>query len=143
MQVKVTAREVPGRTFTGTIMGTTNYLNQASRSLLTEVKVKNEEKPDGSFALLPGMYVTVNIEVHHAKPSLLVPAPALVNNADGTQLAVVQDGKIHFVKVDVGQDFGQQIEITSGLKGDEQIVATPGERVAEGVPAQISNSKAD
>lgn len=143
MQVKVTAREVPGRTFTGTIMGTTNYLNQSSRSLLTEVKVKNEENPDGSFALLPGMYVTVNIEVHHKKPSLLVPAPALVNNADGTQLAIVEDGKIHFVKVTVGQDFGQQIEITDGLEGDEQIVATPGERVAEGVPAQINKSKAD
>jgi RND family efflux transporter MFP subunit len=143
MQVKVTAREVPGRTFTGTVMGTTNYLDQTNRSLLTEVKVKNEENPDGSFALLPGMFVNVNIEVHHNKPSLLVPAPALVNNADGTQLAVVQDGKIHFVKVDVGQDFGQQIEITNGLKGDEQIVATPGERIAEGVPAQINNAKAE
>lgn len=143
MQVKVTAREVPGRKFTGTIMGTTNYLNQANRSLLTEVKVKNEANADGSFALLPGMYVTVNIEVHHRKPSLLVPAPALVNNADGMQVAVVQDGKIHFEKVDVGQDFGQQIEITNGLKGDEQIVATPGERIAEGVPAQINNSKAE
>lgn len=141
MQVKVTAREVPGHTFTGTIMGTTNYLNQANRSLLTEVKVKNEEKPDGTFALLPGMYVTVNIEVHHARPSLLVPAPALVTNADGTQLAIVEDGKIHFVKVDVGQDFGQQIEVTNGLKGDEQIVATPGERVAEGVPAQIAKTE--
>jgi RND family efflux transporter MFP subunit len=143
MQVKVTARELPGRTFTGTVMGTTNYLDPANRSLLTEVKVKNEENPDGSFALLPGMYVTVNIQVHHAKPSLLVPAPALVNNADGTQLAIVQDGKIHFVKIDVGQDFGQQIEITNGLKGDEQIVATPGERIVEGVAAQINNAKAE
>lgn len=143
MQVKVYAREVPGRAFTGTIMGTTNYLNQTSRSLLTEVKVRNEENPDGSFALLPGMYVTVDIEVHHKKPSLLVPAPALINNADGTQLATVQDGKVHFVKVAVGQDFGQRIEITDGLKGDEQIIATPGERVAEGVPARINNTKAE
>lgn len=141
MQVKVTARERPGRTFTGTIMGTTNYLNQTSRSLLTEVKVKNEENPDGSFALLPGMYVTVNIEVHHSKPTLLVPAPALINNADGTQLAIVKDGKVHFVKVTVGQDFGQTIEVTDGLKGDEQIIATPGERVVDGVAAKIANPK--
>jgi len=139
MQVKVTAREVPGKTFTGILMGTTNYLDQANRSLLTEVKVTNEANSDGSFALLPGMYVTVNMEVHHRVPSLLVPAPTLINNADGTQVAVVQDGKIHFVKVVVGQDFGQQIEVTEGLTGNEQIIATPGERIVEGVHAQISN----
>lgn len=143
MQVKVTAREVPGKTFTGTVMGTTNYLNQANRSLLTEVKVTNEMGADGSFVLLPGMYVAVNLEVHRNSPPLVIPAPALINNADGTQVAVVRDGKVHFVKVVVGQDFGQTIEITEGLTGDEQIIATPGERIVEGAPAQITTNKSE
>ena len=50
MDVSVVARERSGRTFTGKVMGTTNYLDPNNRSLLTEIKVPNE---DG--ALLPGI----------------------------------------------------------------------------------------
>src|SRR6185312_9542248 len=78
MQVKVSARELPGRTFTGSVMGTTNYLDQTNRTLLTEVKVQNEKNADGTFALLPGMYVTVDFEIKRDKPPLVIPAPALV-----------------------------------------------------------------
>src|SRR5690242_7778016 len=41
MEVDVTARQRPGRTFKGIVMGTTNYLDPTNRSLLTEVKVPN------------------------------------------------------------------------------------------------------
>jgi hypothetical protein len=73
----------------------------------------------------------------------VIPAPALVNNADGTQVAVVRDGKVHFIKVVLGQDFGKEIEITEGLTGDEQIIATPGERIVEGAPTQITSNKSE
>lgn len=137
MNVQVHARELAGRTFSGTVMGTTNYLDQTNRSLLTEVKVKNEEGADGQFILLPGMFVTVDIDVHHDKPPLIIPAPALISNADGTQVATVQDGKVHFVKVDLGNDSGNEVEIVNGLTGDEQIIATPGERTVEGVAVKV------
>jgi hypothetical protein len=40
------------------------------------------------------------------------------------------------VKVKLGEDFGSTVEVTEGLNGDEEIVATPGERIAEGVSAK-------
>ena len=43
MDVKVTARERPGVVFNGKVMGTTNYLDPGSRSLLTEIKVPNTD----------------------------------------------------------------------------------------------------
>jgi hypothetical protein len=55
-----------------------------------------------------------------------------VTNADGNQIAVVANGTAHFKKVTLGQDFGSEVEITSGLNGDEQIIANPGERIVEG-----------
>lgn len=143
MQVKVSARELPGRTFTGSVMGTTNYLDQTNRTLLTEVKVQNEKNADGTFALLPGMYVTVDFEIKRNKPPLVIPAPALVANADGTQVATVQDGKVHFVKVDLGEDSGNSVEIVNGLTTDAQIIATPGERIAEGVAVNVVSSDVD
>jgi RND family efflux transporter MFP subunit len=142
MQVDVTARELPGQTFVGTVMGTTNYLDQTNRSLLTEVKVLNVKGADGEFALLPGMYVTVNFVVKRGTPPLVIPSPALVTNSDGTQVAIVQNGQAHFVKVVLGQDFGNEVEVVEGLKGDERIIANPGERIVEGVAVDGGPEKA-
>ncbi len=133
MKVNVTARERPGRTFIGEVMGTTNYLDQASRSLLTEVKVVNPPRPDGTYTLLPGMYVQVSFVVKHDTPPLVVPGPAIVNNADGTQVAIIRNGTVHFQKVTLGEDFGNEVEVTGGLSPDDLVITNPGERVVEGV----------
>ena len=139
MEVNVTVRERPGQVFAGTVMGTTNYLDPTSRSLLTEVKLPNVKGPDGAFALLPGMYVQASFKITHETPPLVIPGPALVDNASGTQVAVVDHGKVHFKKVEVGQDFGSEIEIVGGLSGDEEVIANPGERVVEGVAVSAGN----
>jgi len=140
MQVNVTVRERPGQVFPGTVMGTTNYLDPTSRSLLTEVKLPNVKGSDGAFALLPGMYVQASFKITHDTPPLVIPGPALVDNASGTQVAVVDHGKVHFKKVKVGQDFGSEIEIVGGLEGDEEVIANPGERVVEGVAVNAGNA---
>jgi RND family efflux transporter MFP subunit len=136
MEVKLTVRERPNRVFTGSVMGTTNYLDPAARSLMTEVKVSNTD-----FALLPGMYVEAIFQVKRESPPLIIPAAALVAGADGNKVGVVTDGKLHFRKVQVGVDSGNTIEIVSGLKGDEQIVGNPGEKTIEGASVRISGAE--
>jgi RND family efflux transporter MFP subunit len=143
MVVQIAARELPGRQFPGVVMGTTNYLDQASRSLLTEVKIQNVREPSGEFALLPGMYVTVNFNIHRDNPPLLIPGPALVANAEGTQVGVVKNGAVHFQKVVLGQDYGSNIEVVEGLTGDEQVIANPGERVVEGARVAATLEKSE
>jgi RND family efflux transporter MFP subunit len=137
MDVEVTTRERENEKFTGQVMGTTNYLDPGSRSLLTEVKVPNVKLPDGEYALLPGMYVQVKFVVERDSPPLKVPAPAIINDSNGTRVAIVKDGKAHFQKVVLGQDDGNDIEVVGGLQGDEQVIANPGERVVEGANVQI------
>lgn len=139
MEAKVTVRERPGQIYVGRVMGTTNYLDPMNRSLLTEVKVPNPKETDGSFSLLPGMYVQVSFTISRDTPPLMVPAPSLVTNADGTQLAILQDGVARFRKVTLGQDYGNEVEIVSGLAGDEQIISNPGERIVEGVAVHAVN----
>jgi RND family efflux transporter MFP subunit len=141
MEVKVTARERPGRVFVGKVMGTTNYLDPANRSLLTEVKVPNVKEADGEFALLPGMFIEASFAVTRPAPPLSVPGPAIVSNAEGTQVAVVRDGAVHFVKVTLGKDYGTDVEVVEGLTGDEQVITNPGERVSEGVAVRTSGDE--
>ena len=134
MKVTITARERPGREFTGVVLGTTNYLDPAARSLLTEVRIENAD-----LALLPGMYVEATFHVTRDHPPLLIPAPALVTNADGNKVGIVKDNKVHFENVTLGVDYGKDIEIVTGLNGDEQIIANPGEKTVEGAEVKIAN----
>jgi RND family efflux transporter MFP subunit len=134
MQVNITARERPGRTFVGTVLGTTNYLDPSARTLMTEVRIPN---PD--LALLPGMYVDAAFEVKRDHPPLIIPAPSLIVNADGNQVGIVRDGAFHMQKVALGIDSGNEVEVVSGLTGDEQIVTNPGERLTEGVKVHVVN----
>jgi RND family efflux transporter MFP subunit len=136
MKVTVTAREQPGREFPGTVLGTTNYLDPNVRTLLTEVRIENKD-----LALLPGMYVQGTFHVTRENPPWIIPAAALVNNSEGTRLAIVRDNKVHFQTVTVGVDFGNAIEITGGLTGDEQIVGNPGERIIEGAEVKVATDK--
>jgi RND family efflux transporter MFP subunit len=143
MEVKISVRERPGRVFTGVVMGTTNYLDPTNRSLLTEVKVPNTKESDGTFALLPGMYVQANFTITRDTPPFVIPGPALVNSSAGSQVAVMSDGVAHFKTVVIGQDYGNEIEIADGLTGDEEIISNPGERVAEGVAVSTGDPTPD
>ena len=133
MDVQLTAREQPGRIFTGTVMGTTNYLDPTARSLMTEVKI-----PNADLALLPGMFVDVAFKVKRDHPPLIIPASALVAGPEGNQVGIVRDEKLHFQKVELGIDYGADNEIVSGLKGDEQVIVNPGGRTVEGAQVKVA-----
>ena len=120
--------DLPGRKFEGFVTRTANALDPASRTLLTEVQVPN---PDG--ALLPGMYTQVNLQMPRKNPPLLVPGDVLVIRADGPQVAVVNAaGEVHYNKIQLGRDYGDRLEVLSGLKEGEQVVVNPSDVVRDG-----------
>jgi hypothetical protein len=84
------------------------------------------------------MYGEVTLDVHEHRQVLLVPTSAMIFNANGVQLAVVRDGKVHFQPVKVNADRGTELEITEGLQPNDQIITNPGERIAEGGAVQIA-----
>ena len=154
----VTVEELPNRTFSGRITRTSNALDAASRTLLTEVQVDN---PTG--ILLPGMYTTVRFVTNRADPPFLVPDASLVVEADGTSLAILQaldekqqqnlaaEGlnssivsrtrKVHYQKVQPGRDYGTTVEILGGLQEGEEVVVDPGDAVKEGALVAIADTK--
>jgi len=121
--------DLNGRKFAGTVARTSNSLDPASRTLLTEVDVPN---PDGS--LLPGMFTQVDLQVPRKNPPLLIPGDALVVRADGPQVAVVDsNGRVHYTRIQLGRDYGDRLEVLSGLAEGEQLVVNPSDAVREGV----------
>jgi RND family efflux transporter MFP subunit len=119
--------ELPDREFRGTVTRIADALQPDTRTLLTEIDVKN---PDG--ALASGMYCTVELHIPRKGTLLRVPADALVFDADGLHVAVLKDGVAHMRKVSVAHDLGTVVEINDGLEKGDVVIRTPSVDLAEG-----------
>jgi multidrug efflux system membrane fusion protein len=136
----ISFREFPQKTFTGRVVRTTSALDPGSRTLLTEVHTSNSD-----YQLMPGMYATVNFGVQSPEPPVRIPATALIVRADGTQVAVVTgDQKVHYTKVVIGRDYGNELDIISGLEPGATVIVNVADGLQEGAqvhtqPAQSGN----
>ncbi|WP_375514001.1 efflux RND transporter periplasmic adaptor subunit [uncultured Nostoc sp.] len=129
---QITVRELPQRVFTGKVIRTSNAIDPTTRTLLTQLEVQNLDA-----TLRPGMYANVRFAINRTNPPFIVPDSVLVVNGGGTQVATVtKDHKVHYQKVAVGRDYGTEVEITSGLTGNESLIATPTVDQTEGLRVQ-------
>jgi RND family efflux transporter MFP subunit len=129
----LTVSNLPGREFQGQVARTANALDPSSRTLLVEVHV-----PNPANVLLPGMYAQVELRSIRADPPLLVPSDAMIVRGDGAQIAVVgPDRTLHLQKIDVGRDYGDRVEVLSGLREGDTIVANPSDAVREGLKVDV------
>jgi RND family efflux transporter MFP subunit len=127
-QATLTIPDLPGRKFVGTVSRTSNALDPSSRTLLVELQV-----PNADSALLPGMYAQVDLALPRRDPPLVIPGDTLVVRPDGPQVAVVaSDGAVHFARVQLGRDFGDRLEVLSGLEEGQKLVVNPSDSIREG-----------
>jgi RND family efflux transporter MFP subunit len=128
LSVRVSARGRLMQPVAGTVTRTANALDPGTRTLLTEVDI-----PNASHELLPGMFVYVAFALGPGGTRWRVPATAVVVDAQGTRVVTVAAGsKLHFQPVVLGRDFGNEIDIQSGLNGGEAIVKQPTVSLQEG-----------
>lgn len=123
--------ENPNRTFPGKVTRFAHALMPGTRTLLTEIDVPN---PDG--ALSPGLYVTAELHIPRKNPSVIVPADAIVFNADGLQVAVAENGVARLRKVTVARDFGTTVEVSDGIKAGDEVILKPPVALADGGKVQ-------
>ncbi len=123
----LTVSDQPQRRFTGTVTRTANSLDPSTRTLLTEVQV-----PNGDGALMPGMYADVDLATPRKDPPLLIPGDTLVVRSDGTQVALVTPEKqVHFQRIQLGRDYGDKVEVLSGLLAGQDVIVNPGDAIRE------------
>jgi RND family efflux transporter MFP subunit len=133
----VTLEEYPGETFHGTLARTSNAIDPISRTLTAEVDVDN---PDGK--LLPGAYAFVHLSLPSDIRSVTVPSNTLIFRRDGLQIALVKDDKATLTPITIGRDYGDKVEIVSGLQADATIILDPSDSLIDGTPVQIRQAAA-
>jgi RND family efflux transporter MFP subunit len=132
MTADLTLAEFPGRKFQGKLVRTADAINMTTRTLLIEIDVAN---PTGT--LLTGSYAEVHLAVPTLVSTFLLPVNSLIFRSEGLQVGVVRDGKVVLSSVTPGHDFGNQIEIVSGLKLDDQVIINPPDSLVTGQQVQI------
>lgn len=121
-------REDPGRTFEATVARTADALDPNTRTLLTEVHVKN---PDN--ALRPGMYLQVKFTFDRRIFPVMIPSAAVVIRSQSPMVGVVDAGRaVRYRSVQLGRDYGAEVEVTVGLNPGETVIVHPGDDLPEG-----------
>jgi RND family efflux transporter MFP subunit len=130
--------EFPGRRFQGTVVRSSGAIDSTSRTLLTEVDVDNSAR-----LLKPGGYVEVHLKFPSPVNTFTLPVNATIFKSAGLQVAIVKSGKtISLIPVTPGRDFGTEIEIVAGLKGDEWVVLNPSDSLTEGAVVRVAETPA-
>ena len=136
MKVGMTAdlalAEFPGRRFQGKLVRTADSINMATRTLLIEIDVANT-----TGTLLTGSYAEVHLKVAAQPSTFIIPVNTLIFRSEGLRVGLVKDGKVTLTAVTPGHDFGNQIEIVSGLKLDDQVIINPPDSIVTGQQVQL------
>jgi RND family efflux transporter MFP subunit len=133
MKAWVTLQEFPGQKFQGSVARTAEAIDMATRTLLTEVDVPNQER-----RLLPGSFGEVHFSVDSNANKVTVPINAMLFRAEGARVAVVgADGKVQLRPVSIGRDYGATLEILDGLNLNEQLIVNPSDSLAEGQQVHV------
>lgn len=138
MAAQLVLAEFPGRQFPGKLVRTADAIDPATRTLLVEISVDN---PTGT--LFSGSYAEVHLKLSASNSTYTVPVSALLFRSEGLRLVTVQEGnKAELVPVTAGHDYGDRIEIVSGLKGNESVVLNPPDSITNGQQVRIAQSAA-
>ena len=117
----------PGRTFEGRVRYLSPALQAASRTLIVEAVVPND---DGT--LKPGSFATAKIEQASPQRGVLVPAAAVRTVAGTSRIFVVTGDRVEERIATLGQRDGDMVEISSGLKAGEVVATSLVDQLADG-----------
>jgi RND family efflux transporter MFP subunit len=126
--VTVTLAERAGEQYRGTVARTARAIDTATRTMQVEIQI-----PNANGALITGSYVQAVLPVNVDVKALIVPTNVLLFRPEGTRVALVgASNKVHLVPVKLGTDFGDKVEILSGLSSSDRVVLNPADSLADG-----------
>ena len=125
VQMKVDA--VPDRKFQGQIYAIDPVVDVNGRAIRLRANI-----PNADLVLKPGLFARLAITVDQRENAILVPEMAVVPDAVGKMVYVVDKGKAKRVTVELGKRLPGKVEIVSGLKPDMQIITAGQMRLRDG-----------
>jgi membrane fusion protein (multidrug efflux system) len=123
-EVTIRVDEQPDLCISAPVSRCAQALDPRTRTMLCEIWLANQSR------LYPGTFVHVTFHLA-APPTPVIDSGALVLRNHKPSVAVVRDGRIHFVPVRPGLDDGKTVQIVEGLRVGERIALAPPAELAE------------
>ena len=99
--------------------------------------------PNPRGEILAGSYAQVRFTEATDPHGLTLSDNALVFRAQGMQVAVVgSDNKVQMRSIKLGRDFGNTVEVLSGLETSDRAIVNPPDSIADGMIVQIAQPAA-
>jgi multidrug efflux pump subunit AcrA (membrane-fusion protein) len=133
----IQVQEYPGAQLLAEVTRTADSIDANTRTMLTELQIDNT-----AGKLIPGMYAVVTFPPAPGSVApLLITGDAVAIRHDRQMVATVQSGRIKYVPVTIGRDFGSAVEVLTGLKVGDVIVTDVTDDVTDGREVTVATSK--
>jgi multidrug efflux system membrane fusion protein len=137
LPVQVAPPNRPERTSDGRLIFIDNRVDVATGTIRLRATFAND---DGR--LWPGEFVNAALTLGVRKGAVTIPSRALQSSQRGTFVFVVSGGTAEEREVEVGENEGEVLVVTGGLKGGETVVTDGQIRLVPGAKVQVQNSSA-
>ncbi len=142
--VEITTDTYPDRTFEGKISVINPVVDPRTRNIQIEAAVDNS-----TGELLPGMFVSVDVQVGRPERHLTLPQTAVSYNAYGDTVYIIAskgkgpEGRPRLVAkqtfVTLGETRGDQVAILKGIEEGDRVVTAGQLKLKNGSPVVINN----
>ncbi len=118
--VEITVETYPDETFRGTIAYVADLLDPETRTAKVRVEI-----PNALRKLKPGMFATARLRIQAASPTTVLAIPSsAIQQVENQPVVFVKKDAMTFERrrVKLGITTGDLVEVTEGLKSDEEVV---------------------
>jgi RND family efflux transporter MFP subunit len=126
--------EQAGRSYPAKTVRNANALDPTLRTLQVELELDNAKGE-----VLPGAYAEVHFKLAASPTVLRLPANTILFRAQGLQVATVDSSqRVKLKNIVQGRDFGNSIEVLSGLEPNEDVILNPSDSISDGLQVRIA-----
>jgi RND family efflux transporter MFP subunit len=137
LEAELRFAERPQQSFTAKTVRTSNALDPTLRTLQVELELDN-----ANHAVFPGAYAEVHFKLPGSSETLRLPANTVLFRAEGLQVATIDGQKrVKLKSIVQGRDFGNTIEVLSGLEPNDTVILNPPDSLIDGVVVRIAPPK--
>jgi RND family efflux transporter MFP subunit len=134
LEAQLRFAEYANRIFPAKVVRTSNSLDATLRTLQVELELDNTKGE-----IFPGAYAEVHFKLPPSAETLRLPANTVLFRSAGLQVATLDSQqRVKLKSIVQGRDFGNSIEVLSGLAPHETVVLNPPDSIADGVQVRIA-----
>ncbi|TAL39327.1 MAG: efflux RND transporter periplasmic adaptor subunit [Spirochaetes bacterium] len=134
LEARFTVDALPGEKFRGEVRLVSPVLDAGSRTVEVRLLADNARG-----MLKPGMFARVTVAAERARDVLLLPREALGDMRDGAcEAYLFREGSLHRVTVKTGREFGDEIEVLSGVDEGDLVARGGSRRYSDGMKARVA-----